>query len=148
MKQLLSVLILLFGLHSANAQNPQLNPLNYSGKMSVTSLEAITTPRYISYNDHALLSTEMSIPTMNLMQVVFDFKNKTIKIMDEELTKISNISVKEYINKGLTTIVIHMDVIDSTDKLEFVWPPLENPYLLVIVQKEEEGATLLKINLQ
>lgn len=145
MKQLFSALILLLGFQVVNAQNPRLNPLNYSGKMPVTSFEVITTPRYISYNDHALLSTEMSMPMMEPLQVEFDFKNKIIKNITEDVTEITNIAVKEYTNGKHTTIVIHMDVVDSTGKLEFVWPPLENPYLLVI-EPSEEKAAIVKYN--
>ena len=47
---------------TASAQNPKLNPLNYSGKMYVSAMEVLTTPRYVSYEDHAILSSEMSVP--------------------------------------------------------------------------------------
>ena len=43
-------------LMTASAKNPKLNPLNYSGKMYVSAMEVLTTPRYISYEDHAILS--------------------------------------------------------------------------------------------
>lgn len=34
------------------------NPLNYSGRMYVEAIEIIATPRYVSYEDHAILSQQ------------------------------------------------------------------------------------------
>ena len=39
------------------------NPLNYSGRMYVEAIEIIQTPRYVSYEDHAILSQQMRIPS-------------------------------------------------------------------------------------
>jgi integrase len=62
------------------AQNPKLNPLNYSGRMYIASIDALTTPRYVSYEDHAILSTEISVPAVEVMTVDVDFKNNGIKV--------------------------------------------------------------------
>ena len=79
------------------AQNPKLNPLNYSGRMYISSIDALTAPRYISYEDHAILSTEISVPAVEVMKVDFDFKNNIITLSDKH-NRIKNVRVKEYIN--------------------------------------------------
>ena len=82
-------------LMTASAQNPQLNPLNYSGKMYISAVEMLTTPRYISYEDHAILSSEMTVPVVQVTVAQFDFEKKVIFIDGKE-TKIGNAYVMEY----------------------------------------------------
>ena len=42
------------------------NPLNYSGRMYVEAIEIYATPRYISYEDHAIVSQQMRIPSVQI----------------------------------------------------------------------------------
>lgn len=127
------------------SQNPKLNPLNYSGKMYISSMEVLSTPRYVSYEDHAILSTDMSVPILEVTKIELDFKNNIIT-MQNEPSEIKNVSVKEYIDEYSTTVVIFMDLADSSDKMELVWPEEKSPYLLQITP-QEDGAAICKMNL-
>lgn len=127
------------------SQNPKLNPLNYSGKMYISSMEVLSTPRYVSYEDHAILSTDMSVPILEVTKIELDFKNNIIT-MQNEPCEIKNVSVKEYIDEYSTTVVIFMDLADSSDKMELVWPEEKSPYLLQITP-QEDGAAICKMNL-
>ena len=69
-------------LMTASAQNPKLNPLNYGGKMYVSAMEVLTTPRYVSYEDHAILSSEMTVPVMEVTVVNFDFEKRVVVLAD------------------------------------------------------------------
>ena len=119
------------------AQNPKLNPLNYSGLMYIASIDALTTPRYVSYEDHAILSTEISVPAVEVMKVNLDFKNNIITLSDKQ-TRIKNVRVKEYIDDYSRIYVIYMDCIENTDKFELVWPDGKSPYLLQITPSEDK----------
>ena len=50
------------------------NPLNYSGRMYVEAIEIIATPRYVSYEDHAILSQQMRIPSVEITKIDMDFE--------------------------------------------------------------------------
>lgn len=127
------------------SQNPKLNPLNYSGRMYISSIEVLSTPRYVSYEDHAILSTDMSVPVLEVTKVELDFENNTIT-MQEKPTKIKNVSVKEYAYEYSTTIVIFMDIDESSDKMELVWPEGNAPYLMQITPQKGSVA-ICKMNL-
>ena len=73
MKKLFSEVAALIICAAASAQST--DTLNYSGKMYVSSIEVITTPRYVSFEDHAILSSEMTIPAIEITKVMFDFEN-------------------------------------------------------------------------
>ena len=60
---------------AATALAQSMNPLNYSGKMYISSIDALSTPRYISYEDHAIISRNLSIPVVETTKVIFDFEN-------------------------------------------------------------------------
>ena len=126
------------------SQNPKLNPLNYSGKMYVSSVALISTPRYVSYDDHALLSTELSLPAVEAMQIEFDFKNNVITYPPSkegqeqgEKFQIKNVVAKTYKEGYSETIVISMQKVNDPTKLELVWSETTNPYLLEIMQGED-----------
>ena len=71
------ITILSFALCGVIAFAQSANPLNYSGRMFVSSYEVLSTPRYVSYEDHAIISTDMGIPMVEVTKVIFDFeKNK------------------------------------------------------------------------
>ena len=54
-KIIITVTLVLTSFVNAAAQST--NPLNYSGRMYVEAIEIIATPRYVSYEDHAILSS-------------------------------------------------------------------------------------------
>lgn len=58
------------------------NPLNYSCRMYVEAIEIISTPRYVSYEDHAILSQQMRIPSTKNMKCEMDFEKGSI-LVDE-----------------------------------------------------------------
>lgn len=138
-KIIITILSLIIISVSTIAQS--LNPLNYSGKMYPTSFEILSTPRYISYEDHAILSTEMTIPVFASMEArfVFDFEKCTIsysakesvdKNPDNKEYKIKVTSVKKYSdkNKGWV-VVIYIDNLASGNKEELVWSEFGIPYI-------------------
>ena len=120
---------------AAEAQNPKLNPLNYSGKMYVSAVEVLTTPRYVSYEDHAILSSEMTVPVVEVTLVQFDFENNSVTIDGKEV-KFSKAYVKEYVSEYSYTLVIYIDPLDGGDNMELVWPEKGDPYLLQITPSE------------
>jgi len=124
---------------SSWSQTPKLNPLNYSGRMYISSVDAISTPRYVSYEDHAILSTELSVPVVEVSKIEFDFKNNVILIQDKS-TAITNVRIKEHTDEYSRIIVIYMDLVDSTDKMELVWPDDDSPYLLQITPDDDKVA--------
>ena len=134
---------------SLSAQNPQLNPLNYSGKMYITSIEVLSTPRYVSYGDHALLHTDMNVPVVSKEVVDLDFKNNVITISQTQILKVSNVTPKMYSEGYENVVVISMDAIEnnnSKSKAELVWPSSGNPYLQQIAT-DENGMTIFRCHL-
>ena len=64
MKRTVLITLLAFACILGYAQST--NPLNYSGRMYVEAIEIIATPRYVSYEDHAILSQQMRIPSVEI----------------------------------------------------------------------------------
>lgn len=124
-------------LMTASAQNPKLNPLNYGGKMYVSAMEVLTTPRYISYEDHAILSSEMIVPVLEVTVVNFDFEKKVVTLTGQDI-KFSKAYVKEYSSDYFKTYVIYMEPMEGADKMELVWPEKGDPYLLQITPGEDK----------
>ena len=56
------------------------NPLNYSGRMYVEAIEIIATPRYVSYEDHAILSQQMRIPSVEITKCDMAFEKGTVTV--------------------------------------------------------------------
>lgn len=139
MRRVILCLLSLYMALSSWSQTPKLNPLNYSGRMYISSVDAISTPRYVSYEDHAILSTELSVPVVEVSKIEFDFKNNVILIQDKS-TAITNVRIKEHTDEYSRIIVIYMDLVDSTDKMELVWPDDESPYLLQITPDDDKVA--------
>ena len=63
-KSIITFILALASVFIASAQST--NPLNYSGRMYVEAIEIIATPRYVSYEDHAILSQQMRIPSVEI----------------------------------------------------------------------------------
>ena len=53
-KIIIAIIVAVATLVTVAAQST--NPLNYSGRMYVEAIEIIATPRYVSYEDHTILS--------------------------------------------------------------------------------------------
>lgn len=130
---------------TASAQNPHLNPLNYSGKMYISAVEMLTTPRYISYEDHAILSSEMTVPVVEVTIEQFDFEKNIVDIDGNEV-KIGKAYVKEYPSDYDSTFVIYIEPSGDGDYMELVWPEIGDPYLLQITPNEQ-GVAICKMKL-
>lgn len=142
-KILISLLAALVG---PAAFSQSTNPLNYSGKMYVSSIEVVTTPRYVSFEDHAILSSEMTIPVIEITKVLFDFENNIINLNNED-HKIKVTGTKKYtMADGSWNVVIFISFLDETDKYELVWREYGSPYLQEIT-KTDECVKIYKMNL-
>lgn len=142
-KILISLLTALVG---TAAFSQSTNPLNYSGKMYVSSIEVVTTPRYVSFEDHAILSSEMTIPVIEITKVLFDFENNIINLNNED-HKIKVTGTKKYtMADGSWNVVIFISFLDETDKYELVWREYGSPYLQEIT-KTDECVKIYKMNL-
>lgn len=135
MKHLAISIILSIAAVVAMAQEPSTNPLNYSGKMYLTAIEYIKTPRYVSYEDHAILSTEIRVPTFEVTICEMDFEKGMITV-DETKMNVKVLSTKKYEDDFGWTIVIYMENVKSKDKMELVWPQYKKPYLQTITKRD------------
>lgn len=104
------------------------NPLNYSGKMYISAIEYIKTPRYISYEDHAILSKELRIPALETMKCEMDFEKGTI-LVDDKTIKVKVTSTKKYEEDFGWVVVVYMDIIGKKNKMELVWSQFGAPFL-------------------
>ena len=144
MKKLFSAVAARILCAAASAQST--NPLNYSGTMYVSSIEVITTPRYVSFEDHAILSSEMTIPAIEITKVMFDFENNIINLNDKD-HKVKVTGTKKYtMTDGSWTVVIYISFLDEADKYELVWREYGNPYFQEIT-KTDDGVKIAKMNL-
>ena len=66
-KNIITIILALASVIITAAQST--NPLNYSGRMYVEAIEIIATPRYVSYEDHAILSQQMRIPSVEITKI-------------------------------------------------------------------------------
>ena len=129
------------------AQDPKVNPLNYSGKMYVSSMEIISTPRYVSYGDHAILSTELSVPPVEETPVMMDFVNNMITLHPTTKIQVKNVEAKTYYEGLVETVVISMRNVENNSLVELVWPELGSPYLMMSGQGEDGDVSIVKFNL-
>ena len=142
MKQRILVLtIALLASFAAAAQST--NPLNYSGRMSVEALEIIATPRYVSYEDHAILSQQMRIPSVEITKIDMDFE-KGIVIAKEIEMKIKVNGCKKYDTDRGWVVVVYVDLVNEGDKAELVWPEFGKPYFQQIT-KTEDGVKIARM---
>ena len=132
-KTVIAISLLLSGIVSASAQST--NPLNYGGKMYVEAIDIISTPRYLSYEDHAILSKDMSIPSVEIQKCILDFENSTVTVGDTVM-KIKVNSTKKYTEHEHWVVVIYMDLVELGDKAELVWPEFGKPYFQQITKAE------------
>ncbi len=135
---------MLAGVMTLAASAQSTNPLNYSGTMYVESITAIETPRYISYEEHAILSEKMTLPMTEVTKIVMDFGNNTIyangKVHDIKVT-----GCKRYDTDWGWEVVIYFEYVGG-DKLELVWKEFGKPYLQEITNTGT-GASISRITL-
>ena len=142
MKQRFFILtIALLASFAAAAQST--NPLNYSGRMYVEAIEIYATPRYISYEDHAILSQQMRIPSVEISKCDLDFENGTVTVDNKEMWIKVNATKKYDTDRGWV-VVIETDLVDEGDKAELVWPEYGKPYFQQIT-KSDEGVKIARM---
>lgn len=134
MKKSYLILIMLLASFAATAQST--NPLNYSGKMYIEAIEIYSTPRYISYEDHAILSRQSRIPSVKIMTCEMDFEKGTINT-DGSINRVKVRSTKKYDTDSGWTVVIYMDMVDSGEKMELVWSQYGKPYFQQITPSDD-----------
>lgn len=141
MKHITLIFVLTLATITAAAQST--NPLNYSGRMYVEAIEIIATPRYVSYEDHAILSQQMRIPSVEITKIDMDFE-KGIVIAKEIEMKIKVNGCKKYDTDRGWVVVVYVDLVDEGDKAELVWPEFGKPYFQQIT-KTEDGVKIARM---
>ena len=141
MKHIILTTVLAIACTLGHAQST--NPLNYGGKMYVESIDVISTPRYVSYEDHAILSKDMSIPSMEIQKCILDFENNTVTV-GETVMKIKVNATRKYTEHEHWIVVIYMDLVDEGDKAELVWPEFGKPYFQQI-SKADSGIKIARM---
>lgn len=141
MKKNLIITIALLASFVAAAQST--NPLNYSGRMYVEAIEIYATPRYISYEDHAIVSQLMRIPSVEITKIDMDFEKGTVTVKDSEM-KIRVNDCKKYDADHGWTVVVFVDLVNEGDKAELVWPEFGKPYFQQIT-KTEDGVKIARM---
>ena len=134
MKNITLIFVLTLATITAAAQST--NPLNYSGRMYVEAIEIIATPRYVSYEDHAILSQQMRIPSVEITKIDMDFE-KGIVIAKEIEMKIKVNGCKKYDTDRGWVVVVYVDLVNEGDKAELVWPEFGKPFFQQITKTDE-----------
>jgi len=147
MKRLLCISAMLLIVTMVPAQSLlTTNPKNYSGKMYVKGMDILSTPRYISFSDHAIISKSMPVPVVKLITVTFNFE-KNIFIMDTDTVHFTFDGIQKYKDSLEDHVVLsfHSNKKEADkDRYELVWPEFNSPYLLEIT-KGEDGFELCKM---
>ena len=141
MKHITLIFVLTLATITAAAQST--NPLNYSGRMYVEAIEIIATPRYVSYEDHAILSQQMRIPSVEITKIDMDFE-KGIVIAKEIEMKIKVNGCKKYDTDRGGVVVVYVDLVNEGDKAELVWPEFGKPFFQQIT-KTDEGVKIARM---
>ena len=113
------------------------NPLNYSGRMYVEACEIIQTPRYVSYEDHAILSRIMRMPSLEVTKCEMDFEKGSI-VIDKTAMNIKVNVTKKYNTEFGWVVVLYMDWTNEGRNAELVWPEYNKPYFQQIIQTDED----------
>ena len=119
------------------------NPLNYSGRMYVEAIEIIQTPRYVSYEDHAILSQQMRIPSVQITKCEMDFEKGTVTVKDSEMKMKVN-GCKRYDTDHGWVVVVYVDLVNEGDKAELVWPEYGKPFFQQIT-KADNGVNIARM---
>ena len=96
--------------------------------------------------DHAIISTDMRIPVVEVTKVIFDFEKSKITLRGKEYDIKVTASKKYTLTDGSWVVVIYIDFLDEPDKYELVWQEYGNPYLQEIT-KTDEGIKIARMNL-
>ena len=139
-RTILSVMLALAGILGYAQSN---NPLNYSGRMYVEAIEIIATPRYVSYEDHAILSQQMRIPSVEITKIDMDFEKGIVTAKEIEM-KINVKGCKKYDTECGWVVVVYVDLVDEGDKAELVWPEFGKPYFQQI-SKTDNGVKIARM---
>lgn len=134
MKRFITIITSLAVTITAFAQS--MNPLNYSGKMYITRIEVLSTPRYQSYEDHAILSSEMTIPVVEVTKVSFDFEKGIVDSKENQRTIVSK-TIKKYSTDMGWNVVIYLTFKEEKDRYELVWQEFGEPYYQEITPSED-----------
>ena len=137
------ILIILLSLVGLAAAAQSTNPLNYSGKMYVEAIEIIATPRYVSYEDHAILSQQMRIPSVEITKCEMDFEEGTVTVKDK-IMKMTINGCKKYDTDHGWVVVIYVDLVNEGDKAELVWPEYGKPFFQQIT-KTDDGVKIARM---
>ena len=143
MKHITLIFVLALATFAAAAQST--NPLNYSGRMYVEAIEIIQTPRYVSYEDHAILSQQMRLPSTKVMKCEMDFDNGIV-IVDNQEMRVKVTATKKYDTDHGWVVVVYMDLVDEGDNGELVWPEYGKPYFQQIT-KADDGVNIARMGL-
>ena len=138
-----TILIVMLALAGILGYAQSTNPLNYSGRMYVEAIEIIATPRYVSYEDHAILSQQMRIPSVEITKIDMDFE-KGIVIAKEIEMKIKVNGCKKYDTDRGWVVVVDVDLVNEDDKAELVWPEYGKPFFQQIT-KAEDGVKIARM---
>ena len=141
MKHITLIFVLTLATITAAAQST--NPLNYSGRRYVEAIEIIATPRYVSYEDHAILSQQMRIPSVEITKIDMDFE-KGIVIAKEIEMKIKVNGCKKYDTDRGWVVVVYVDLVNEGDKAELVWPEFGKPFFQQIT-KTDDGVKIARM---
>ena len=133
MKQIIFIITLLASFVAA-AQST--NPLNYSGRMYVEPIEIIATPRYVSYEDHAILSQQMRIPSFQITRCDMDFEKGAV-IVDKTRMEVKVSSTRKYDTDLGWVLVVYMALVGEGDKAELVWPEFGKPFFQQITKTDD-----------
>ena len=138
-----TILIAMLALAGILGYAQSTNPLNYSGRMNVEAIEIIQTPRYVSYEDHAILSQQMRIPSVQITKCEMDFEKGTVTVDNKEM-RIKVNATKKYDTDRGWVVVIYTDLVDEGDKAELVWPEFGKPYFQQIT-KVDNGVNIARM---
>lgn len=105
--------------------------------------EVINMPQFWG---HAIISTDMRIPVVEVTKVIFDFEKSKITLRGKEYDIKVTASKKYTLTDGSWVVVIYIDFLDEPDKYELVWQEYGNPYLQEIT-KTDEGIKIARMNL-
>lgn len=133
-KSIITIILALANVVIAAAQNT--NPLNYSGRMYVEAIEIIATPRYVSYEDHAILSQQMRIPSAEITKCDMDFEKGIVTVKDNEMKMKVN-GCKKYDTYQGWVVVVYVELVDEGDKAELVWPEYGKPFFQQITNTDD-----------
>ena len=141
MKQ--TILIVMLALAGILGYAQSTNPLNYSGRMYVEAIEVYTTPRYVSYEDHAIVSMQMRIPSVEITKMDMDFEKGIVTVKEIEM-KIKVNGCKKYEADYGWKVVVYVDLVSEGDKAELVWPEFGKPYFQQIT-KTDDGVKIARM---